>query len=105
MTTQPEDSRQGTAPLWDDDDMLARYKQAFEANPDVHLWAFMCWMRDELNADRQRLAAKIVALEMRLVESRIGELEGKVADLTTRLRIANAANMALVDELEGGDDE
>lgn len=65
----PGDSRQGTAPLWDNDAMLARCKQAFGANPDVHLWAFMCWMRDDLNADRQRLAKEVAELQAQLTRA------------------------------------
>lgn len=39
--------------LWDDDTMLTRYRVAFNESPNVHIWAFLCWMRDELTAGAQ----------------------------------------------------
>lgn len=54
--------------MWDNDEIHARYKQAFERNPDVHIWALMCWIRDDLNADRQRLANEVEQLTAELAE-------------------------------------
>lgn len=30
--------------------MRAAYKDAFGKNPDVHHWAFLCWIRDDYQA-------------------------------------------------------
>lgn len=43
-------------PMWSDNDIIARYRVAFDRSPDVHHMGFMRWMRDDYE---QQLAQAI----------------------------------------------
>jgi len=38
--------------LWSDDTLQMRYRVAFGYPPDVHIWALLCWVRDDYEDDR-----------------------------------------------------
>lgn len=62
MTTDTTTPGQGLTPLWDNNEIIARYRQAFERDPDVHIYALMTWMRDDLTAERASLTERIALL-------------------------------------------
>lgn len=74
MTTATE-TGQGLEPLWSDNDIIAAYRKAFGRGLDVHIYALMRWMRDDLTAERAKTHATIAAQTQR-----IATLEAELAE-------------------------
>ena len=75
--------------LWNDDRLHAAYKEAFNKDPDVHHWALLSWVRDELEQERATLTAKVEELAAGFQASYDADL-----DLMTRRDTAQTARIA-----------
>lgn len=81
---------------WADDEIIARYRDAFDANPDVRHMAFARWIRDDMQAtiDTLRQQLEQLTAELAAVEAE----RDAVIDKLDRLE-------ATIDQLPGVKDE